>query len=69
MNGLEAARELKALMPHVPLVMFTNDAGVIVEKESRFAGISSLICKSGAGALKSLLARADALFGAFEQRN
>jgi CheY-like chemotaxis protein len=26
MNGLEAARELKVLMPHVPLLMFTNNA-------------------------------------------
>jgi CheY-like chemotaxis protein len=24
MNGLDAARELKLLMPHVPLLMFTN---------------------------------------------
>ena len=36
MNGLEAARELKTLMPHVPLLMFTNSSGVIVEKEARF---------------------------------
>jgi CheY-like chemotaxis protein len=28
MNGLDAARELKVLMPHVPLLMFTNNAGL-----------------------------------------
>ena len=33
MNGLEAARRLKALMPHIPLLMFTNHGGM-VEKSS-----------------------------------
>ena len=32
MNGLEAARELKVLMPRVPLLMFTNNAGTAIEK-------------------------------------
>jgi len=27
MNGLEAARALKLLMPRIPLLMFTNNAG------------------------------------------
>jgi CheY-like chemotaxis protein len=63
MNGLDAARELKVLMPHVPLLMFTNHAGGIVEKEARSAGISAVISKSDHDGLKQLLARAKALLG------
>lgn len=61
MNGLEAARELKVLMPQVPLVMFTNNAGEIVEKQARTAGICAVIAKSDSDALKQLLAHAKAL--------
>lgn len=39
MNGLEAARELKILMPDVPLLMFTNNAGEILKKDALAAGI------------------------------
>lgn len=63
MNGLEAARELRVLMPHVPLLMFTNHAGGTVEKEARSAGISAVISKSDSDGLKQLLARAKALLG------
>lgn len=34
MNGLEAAGKLKALMPEVPLLMFTNHLKQTVEKEA-----------------------------------
>ena len=63
MNGLEAARELKVLMPHVPLLMFTNNAGRIVEHEARSAGISAVISKSDVDGLQQLLSRAKALLG------
>jgi CheY-like chemotaxis protein len=63
MNGLDAARKLKVLMPHVPLLMFTNNAGGIVEKEARSAGISAVISKSDTDGLKQLLASAKALLG------
>src|SRR5579864_9716387 len=63
MNGLEAARELKVLMPHVPLLMFTNNAGGIVEKEASSADISAVISKSDTDGAKQLLARAKALLG------
>lgn len=63
MNGLDAARELKVLMPHVPLLMFTNNDGGIVEKEARSAGIAAVISKSDSDGLKQLLARAKALLG------
>ena len=61
MNGLEAARKLKALMPHVPLLLFTNNAGGIMEKEARAAGIASVISKSDADSSKQLRARVNAL--------
>ena len=63
MNGLEAASELKVLMPHVPLVMFTNNARGMVEKQARAAGICAVISKSDSDALKQLLAHAKALLG------
>jgi CheY-like chemotaxis protein len=46
MNGFEAARALKTLMPRVPLVMFTNNAGPALEKEARAAGFSAIVSKS-----------------------
>lgn len=63
MNGLDAARELKVLMPHVPLLMFTNNPGAIVEKEARSAGISAVFSKSDFDGLRQLLSRAKALLG------
>ena len=63
MNGLDAARKLNVLMPHVPLLMFTNNAGGAVEKEARAAGISAVISKFDSDSLKQLLARAKILLG------
>jgi CheY-like chemotaxis protein len=61
MNGLEAARELKVLMPHVPLLMFTNHAKAIVENEALSAGIFAVVCKSDSNSSKPLVAHARAL--------
>jgi len=63
MDGLEAARELNVLMPHVPLLMFTNNSREIVEKQALTAGICAVISKSDSDALKQLLAHAKALLG------
>ena len=46
MNGIEAARALKAVMPRVPLMMFTNTVGAILDREARAAGISIVVSKS-----------------------
>jgi two-component system, chemotaxis family, chemotaxis protein CheY len=46
MNGLDAARELTQLMPSVPLMMFTDHSGKIMEEEARNAGVVSVISKS-----------------------
>lgn len=61
MNGLEAARKLKTLLPQVPLLLFTNSPGGTVEVEARSAGISEVISKSDSGGAKQLLARVKAL--------
>lgn len=64
MNGLEAARELKHIMPQVPLLMFTNNTGGIMEKEARSAGICAVVSKSDSDSLNQLVAHAKALLGA-----
>ena len=46
MNGIEAARALKTLMPMVPVIIFSEYSDVISEKEARSAGISALVSKS-----------------------
>jgi len=46
MNGLDAARVLKRLMPAVPLIVFSEYSDVFSEKEARSAGVSALVSKS-----------------------
>lgn len=45
MNGLDAARALKQLMPEVPIVMFSIYSDSFTEKEARLAGVSALVSK------------------------
>jgi len=63
MNGLDAARELKVLMPHVPLLMFSNHAKAIVEDEALSVGIFAVVCKSDSESSKELVAHARVLLG------
>lgn len=46
MNGIDAARTLKTLMPMVPLIIFSEYSDVFSEQEARLAGISALVSKS-----------------------
>jgi DNA-binding NarL/FixJ family response regulator len=46
MNGIDAARTLKTLMPTVPVIIFSDYSNVFSEKEARSAGISALVSKS-----------------------
>ena len=46
MNGIDAARALKTLMPMVPVIIFSEYSDVFSEKEARSAGISALVSKS-----------------------
>jgi DNA-binding NarL/FixJ family response regulator len=50
MNGLDAARELKWLMPGVPLIMYTM-FGDMLQGQARLVGISELVSKSEPGAV------------------
>src|SRR5580765_7002691 len=63
MNGLEAARELKTLMPHVPLLMFTNHSEGALEKEADSAGIAAVVSKSGHDPLAQVVMHAKLLVG------
>jgi DNA-binding NarL/FixJ family response regulator len=46
MNGLDAARALKRLMPRVPLIMYSAFGDRFVEQQASLLGISSVISKS-----------------------
>jgi DNA-binding NarL/FixJ family response regulator len=46
MNGLDATRVLKRLMPEVPVIMFSAYCGPSTEEEVRSAGASALVSKS-----------------------
>jgi two-component system, chemotaxis family, chemotaxis protein CheY len=46
MNGLDAARVLKRLMPKVPLIMYSAFGDRYVEQQASLLGISSIISKS-----------------------
>jgi DNA-binding NarL/FixJ family response regulator len=46
MNGIDAARTLKTLMPAVPVIIFSDYSDVFSEKEARSAGICALVSKS-----------------------
>jgi DNA-binding NarL/FixJ family response regulator len=45
-NGIDAARILKTLMPTVPVIIFSDYSDVFSEKEARAAGISAWVSKS-----------------------
>jgi len=51
MNGLDAARELKRLMPTVPLIMYSAFGDVFGEQQARLIGISELVSKSQPAAI------------------
>jgi two-component system chemotaxis response regulator CheY len=46
MNGFEAARELRRIKPHVPLLMFTSFATPMLAKEAAAAGCTAVVSKS-----------------------
>jgi two-component system, chemotaxis family, chemotaxis protein CheY len=45
MNGLDAARVLKKVMPKVPVILFSEYSGTSTEKEARSAGAWALVSK------------------------
>ena len=46
MNGIDATRTLKTLMPTVPVIVFSEYSDAFSEEEARSAGISALVSKS-----------------------
>jgi DNA-binding NarL/FixJ family response regulator len=46
MNGLDAARVLKQIMPAVPLIIYSASANPVFEQAARSIGIAGLISKS-----------------------
>jgi DNA-binding NarL/FixJ family response regulator len=46
MNGLQAARELKRLLPSLPLVMFTNFDTPQITNEALAVGVNAVVSKS-----------------------
>jgi DNA-binding NarL/FixJ family response regulator len=60
MNGIEAACELKRLMPRVPIIVFSEYSTVFSEREARAEGIAALVSKSEH--ISVLLHRARAVF-------
>ena len=46
MNGFDAARELKRLMPTVPLIMYSAFGDGLVEQQACLIGISEVVSKS-----------------------
>ena len=46
MNGLEATRVLKRMMPEVPVIMFSAYVDSSTEKAARSAGVWALVSKS-----------------------
>ena len=46
MNGLDAARVLKRLMPNVPIIMFSAYTDAFSEEEAHSAGVCALVPKS-----------------------
>jgi DNA-binding NarL/FixJ family response regulator len=46
MNGIEAACELKRLMPMVPIIVFSEYSDVFSEREARSRGISGIVSKT-----------------------
>jgi DNA-binding NarL/FixJ family response regulator len=45
MNGLDATRDLKRVMPEVPIIMYSAYSDSSTEKEARSAGASALVSK------------------------
>jgi DNA-binding NarL/FixJ family response regulator len=60
MNGIDAACELKQIMPMVPIIVFSEYGDVFSEREARNSGISAVVSKEAK--LDVLLDRARSVF-------
>jgi len=46
MNGLDTARALKRLIPHISLIMYGEFGDRFVERQARLVGVSSIVSKA-----------------------
>ncbi len=70
MNGIEAARQLKRLMPNIHLLMFTSFVTPALEDAARDVGIEAFVAKGdGATVLLQSLRRLVAPAGASAAQN
>ena len=46
MNGIDAARTLKKLLPSLPIIIFSEYSDAFSQNEARSAGVSALVPKS-----------------------
>lgn len=60
MNGIEAACELKRLMPMTPIIVFSEFSDVLSEREANITGVAALVSKTEN--LSVLLDKARAVF-------
>lgn len=58
MNGIEAACELKRLMPMTPIIVFSEYSDVLSEREASKTGVAALVSKTAG--LSALVAKARA---------
>ena len=49
LNGIDAARELKRLLPSVALIMYSAFGDILPKQEARRAGVSEVVSKSESG--------------------
>jgi DNA-binding NarL/FixJ family response regulator len=47
MNGIEAARVLKQILPHTPIVMLTSHHPSVLGYDAKAAGIDAVVAKDG----------------------
>jgi len=62
MNGLDAARRIAQIAPHLPMLMFTMYSSEYLVTEARAAGIKDVFSKS-TGVLDGLISAIQEIFG------
>ena len=61
MNGIEAARRIRLLLPMIPIIILSNYAGLFPEQETESIGIAAIVSKAECSSV--LLHVARNLFG------
>ena len=67
MTGLDAAPLLKQLLPNTPIILFTQQEGIEVERQAQAAGIDAVVSKSQVAS--ELVLKAQALLASIERQD